>query len=81
MVETQKKQRQAQEYDNTLKVLFGDEAAEILPRLVPGTILHSEKNHAGTLHDRAVKAYRACVRFYRELGKSYDEAQRLALVG
>jgi hypothetical protein len=37
-------QRQAQEYDNTLKALFGNEAAEILPRLVPGTVLHDEKN-------------------------------------
>ncbi len=30
-------------------------------------------------HDDAVKAYRAQVRVYREQGKSYDEAQRLAL--
>ncbi len=40
----QPEQRQAQVYDNTLKALFGNEAAEILPRLVPGTILHDEKN-------------------------------------
>ncbi len=46
MVDKQKqpKQKQAQEYDNTLKVLFGDEAAQILPRLVPGTQVHEEKN-------------------------------------
>jgi hypothetical protein len=37
--------------------------------------------HAGLPHDRAVKAYRARVRTYRELGKSFEEAQRLALVG
>src|SRR6266566_1421072 len=35
--------------------------------------------HAGFLHHRAVKAYRARVRVYREQGKSFDEAQRLAL--
>lgn len=46
MVDKQKQpeQKQAQEYDNTLKVLFGDEAAQILPRLVPGTVVHEEKN-------------------------------------
>lgn len=38
-----------------------------------------EPYHAYILHDRAVKAYRARVRLYREQGKSYDEAQRLAL--
>jgi hypothetical protein len=31
------------------------------------------------MHNDAVKAYRARVRFYREQGKNYDEAQRLAL--
>jgi hypothetical protein len=35
---------------------------------------------AGCLHDRAVKAYRARVRFHREQGKTYDEAQRFALM-
>ena len=34
---------------------------------------------ASILHDRAVKAYRARAHFYREQGKNYDEAQRLAL--
>lgn len=38
-----------------------------------------EPYRADILHDRAVKAYRARVRFYREQGKRYDEAQRLAL--
>ncbi|HJT58580.1 MAG TPA: hypothetical protein VJ761_18880 [Ktedonobacteraceae bacterium] len=32
------------------------------------------------LHRRAIKAYRARVRLYREQGKSYQEAQQLALV-
>ncbi|MEO8972503.1 MAG: hypothetical protein ABI406_12985 [Ktedonobacteraceae bacterium] len=32
------------------------------------------------LHDRALKAYRARVRVYREQGRSFAEAQRLALV-
>jgi hypothetical protein len=34
---------------------------------------------ADILHARAVKAYRARVWVYKEQGKSYDEAQRLAL--
>ncbi len=38
-----------------------------------------EPYHARILHDRAVKAYRAHVRLYREQGKCFDEAQRLAL--
>jgi hypothetical protein len=44
MVKQQQKLKQAQAYDNTLKVLFGEEAAEILPRLMPGTKLLEEKN-------------------------------------
>lgn len=36
--------KQAQEYDNRLKVLFGNEASQIVPRLVPGTRLLDEKN-------------------------------------
>ena len=40
---------------------------------------HYEPYHADLLHTRVVKAYRAQVRFYREQGKSYNEAQRLAL--
>jgi len=35
--------------------------------------------HVYTLHGRTVKDYRSRVRVYREQGKSYDEAQRLAL--
>jgi hypothetical protein len=38
-----------------------------------------EPYHAYFLHRRAMKAYRARVRVYREQGKSFDEAQRLAL--
>ncbi len=38
-----------------------------------------EPYHARILHDRAVKAYRGHVRLYREQGKCFDEAQRLAL--
>jgi hypothetical protein len=33
------------------------------------------------LHAQAMKAYRARLRVHREQGKSYNEAQRLALVG
>jgi hypothetical protein len=40
-----------------------------------------EPYHASFLHDRVVKAYRARVRVYRQQGKSFDEAQRLALAG
>lgn len=39
----------------------------------------SEPYDAHLLHRRAIKAYRARVRLYREQGKSYQEAQRLAL--
>ncbi len=35
--------------------------------------------HARVWHNRAVKAYRAQVRVYREQGKNYQQAQRLAL--
>jgi hypothetical protein len=37
-------QSQPHEYDNTLKALFGDEAAEILPHLLPGAEVISEQN-------------------------------------
>jgi hypothetical protein len=40
-----------------------------------------EPHHADILHTRAVKAYRGRVRVYREQGKSFAEAQRLALIG
>jgi hypothetical protein len=36
--------REPQEYDNSLKALFGDEAATILPQLLPGTELIDEQN-------------------------------------
>ncbi len=38
-----------------------------------------EPYRADILHICAIKAYRARVRFYREQGKNYDEAQQLAL--
>ena len=44
MTQKQKETKQAQPYDNMLKVLFGSEAGEILPRLIPGTVIHDEKN-------------------------------------
>ncbi len=55
----------------------------VLPLLTqrrPATWPRREPYHAHILHDRAVRAYRARVRGYRAQGKSYDEAQRLALV-
>lgn len=36
-------QRETQSYDRALKSLFGDEAAEILPRLIEGIELISEQ--------------------------------------
>src|SRR5215471_1754874 len=36
--------KQVQPYDGTLKTLFGDEAAEILPQLLPGTELLHDQN-------------------------------------
>ncbi len=40
----QPEQKQDQRYDNTLKVLFGNEAVDILSRLVPGVALQGEQN-------------------------------------
>ncbi|HEV2662209.1 MAG TPA: hypothetical protein VGU68_16495 [Ktedonobacteraceae bacterium] len=37
-------QNKKQEFDNTLKALFGKEAKEIVPRLVPGTEVVDDKN-------------------------------------
>ncbi|MDQ2888401.1 MAG: hypothetical protein M3Y39_20240 [Chloroflexota bacterium] len=37
-------QNKQQEFDNTLKALFGNEAREIVPRLVPGTEVVDDKN-------------------------------------
>ncbi len=37
-------QNKQQEFDNTLKALFGKEAREIIPRLVPGTEVVDDKN-------------------------------------
>src|SRR5450755_1604159 len=37
-------QNKKQEFDNTLKALFGSEAKEIIPRLVPGTQVVDDKN-------------------------------------
>ena len=37
-------QKKLQEFDNTLKALFGNEVREILPRLVPGTEVVDDQN-------------------------------------
>ena len=37
-------QKRVHPYDRTLKALFGDEAAEILPQLLPGTELLHDQN-------------------------------------
>jgi hypothetical protein len=43
-VEGLMQQNKQQEFDNTLKALFGNEAREIVPRLVPGTEVVDDKN-------------------------------------
>jgi hypothetical protein len=70
------------ETDRTLAYVGIGHLCFLLPLLTqnrPVNWPRCEPFHADTLHMRAVKAYRACVRFYREQGKSYDEAQQLAL--
>jgi len=54
----------------------------VLPLLTqerPANWPRYEPYHSHILHDRVVKAFRARMRVYREQGKSYNEAQRLAL--
>ena len=70
------------ETDRTLASVGIGHLCFLLPLLTqnrPVNWARSEPCHADILHTRAVKAYRARVHFYREQGKSYDEAQRLAL--
>ncbi len=70
------------ETDRTLAYVGIGHLCFLLPLLTqdrPMNWPRYEPYHAGILHTHAVKAYRARVRFYREQGKSYDEAQRLAL--
>jgi hypothetical protein len=50
-----------------------------LPSKQPGRWPPAGLVHARGPHNDTVKAYRARVRIYREQGKSYDEAQHLAL--
>ncbi|MBA2677093.1 MAG: hypothetical protein H0U76_01640 [Ktedonobacteraceae bacterium] len=50
-----------------------------LPREPPASWPPASLLRAWWQHNDAVKAYRARVRLYREQGKSYNEAQRLAL--
>lgn len=70
------------ETDRTLAYVGVGHLCFLLPLLTqdrPVNWPRYEPYHPHILHDRAVKAYRARVRFYRELGKNYEEAQRLAL--
>jgi hypothetical protein len=70
------------ETDRTLAYVGMGHLCFLLPLLIqdrPVDWLRYEPYHAGILHKRAVKAYRARVCFYREQGRNYDEAQRLAL--
>ncbi len=72
------------ETDRTLALVGIAHLCFLLPLLTqerPSDWPRYEPYHARILHDRAVKAYRARMRTYREQGKSYDEAQRCALVG
>src|SRR6266516_876813 len=70
------------EPDRTLAYVGIAHLCFLLPLLTQERLVNwprCEPFHADILHTRAVKAYRAHVCFYREQGKSYDEAQRLAL--
>ena len=70
------------ETDRTLALVGIAHLCFLLPLLTqerPSDWPRYEPYHARILHDRAVKAYRAHVRLYREQGKCFDEAQRLAL--
>lgn len=72
------------EADHTLASVGLAHLCFLLPLLTRDRLVdwpRYEPYRAGILHDRAIKAYRSRVRFYREQGKTYDEAQRLALVG
>ncbi len=70
------------ETDRTLALVGIAHLCFLLPLLTqerPSDWPRYEPYHARILHDRAVKAYRGRIRGYREQGKSFDEAQRLAL--
>ncbi len=70
------------EQDKTLALTGLAHYCFLLPLLTqkrPSDWPRYEPYHAYFLHRRVVKAYRARVRVYKEQGKSYDEAQRLAL--
>jgi hypothetical protein len=70
------------ETDRTLAYVGIGHLCFLLPLLIqdrPVTWPRYEPYRADILHTRAIKAYRARIRFYREQGKNYDEAQRLAL--
>ncbi len=74
----------------------GEEFTQLIPTHLPLSILNDpafrdgyewnfasegERGEEEDWTSRVVKAYRARVRVYREQGKSFAEAQRLALVG
>ncbi len=70
------------ETDCTLAYVGIGHLCFLLPLLIqdrPVNWPSSEPYRADILHTYAIKAYRGRVRFYREQGKNYDEAQRLAL--
>ncbi len=71
------------ETDRTLAYVGIGHLCFLLPLLTqerPVNWPRYEPYHADILHTRAVKAYQGRVHFYREQGKSYDEAQQLALM-
>jgi len=59
MVSKMPQKHEAHVYDNTLKALFGDEAAEIISTLLPGN-LHSSVKARNIRRDRCIVSASAC---------------------
>lgn len=72
------------ERDETLAAVGLAHLCFLLPLLAqphPASWSDYDPFEAGFRHNPAIRAYRRHVKTYREQGKSYEEAQRLALAG